>query len=181
MKENIKALRYWPWWGEFIGDWWIPCTKGQSRGIYIHLMTSSWCTRLWVANRVIMCKSLRVILNDYAKFQTKKRADQIRMPIKFTHKETDRAWHGLSLRLIVKRLRVIVNVNALSFTMTRDSCRLPVIICRLCVNLATSHIHCYFCTLLIDTEYDDWFLSWHVIVKNTRNHSQWRVKFYDYA
>ena len=29
IKENIKALRHWPLWGEFTGDRWIPCTKGQ--------------------------------------------------------------------------------------------------------------------------------------------------------
>ena len=29
MKENIKAPRHWPLWGEFIRDRWIPRTKGQ--------------------------------------------------------------------------------------------------------------------------------------------------------
>ena len=29
IKENIKAPRHWPLWGEFIGDRWIPRTKGQ--------------------------------------------------------------------------------------------------------------------------------------------------------
>ena len=29
IKENFKALRYWPLWGEFTGDRWIPRTKGQ--------------------------------------------------------------------------------------------------------------------------------------------------------
>ena len=29
IKENIKAPRHWPWWGEFTGDRWIPHTKGQ--------------------------------------------------------------------------------------------------------------------------------------------------------
>ena len=28
-KENIKAPRHWPLWGEFTGDRWIPLTKGQ--------------------------------------------------------------------------------------------------------------------------------------------------------
>ena len=37
IKENIKAPRYyWPLWG------WIPRTKGQWRGKWFHLMTSSW-------------------------------------------------------------------------------------------------------------------------------------------
>ena len=42
MKENIKAPRHWPLWGEFTGDRWIPRTKGQLRGKCSHLMTSSW-------------------------------------------------------------------------------------------------------------------------------------------
>ena len=29
IKENIKALRHWPLWGEFTGDRWMPRTKGQ--------------------------------------------------------------------------------------------------------------------------------------------------------
>ena len=29
IKENIKAPRNWPLWGEFTGDRWIPRTKGQ--------------------------------------------------------------------------------------------------------------------------------------------------------
>ena len=28
-KQNIKAPRYWPLWGEFTGDRWIPRTKAQ--------------------------------------------------------------------------------------------------------------------------------------------------------
>ena len=41
IKENIKAPRYWPLWGEFTGDRWIPRTKGQLREKRFHLMTSS--------------------------------------------------------------------------------------------------------------------------------------------
>ena len=29
IKENIKAPRHWPLWGEFTGDRWIPRTKGR--------------------------------------------------------------------------------------------------------------------------------------------------------
>ena len=29
IKENIKAPRHWPLWGEFTGNRWIPHTKGQ--------------------------------------------------------------------------------------------------------------------------------------------------------
>ena len=32
IKENIKAPRHWPLWGESIGDRWLPLTKGQWRG-----------------------------------------------------------------------------------------------------------------------------------------------------
>ena len=42
MKESIKAPRHWPLCGEFTGDRWIPCIKGQLRGKWFHLMTSSW-------------------------------------------------------------------------------------------------------------------------------------------
>ena len=42
IKENIKAPRHWPLWGEFTGDRWIPHTKGQWRGKCFHSMTSSW-------------------------------------------------------------------------------------------------------------------------------------------
>ena len=44
IKENIKAPRHWPLWGEFTGDRWIPSTKGQWRGKCFHLLTSSWST-----------------------------------------------------------------------------------------------------------------------------------------
>ena len=42
IKENIKALRHWPAWGEFTGDRSIPRTKGQLRGKCFRLMTLSW-------------------------------------------------------------------------------------------------------------------------------------------
>ena len=42
IKENIKASRHWPLWGEFTGHRLIPRTKGQLRGKCFHLMTSSW-------------------------------------------------------------------------------------------------------------------------------------------
>ena len=42
IKENLKAPRHWPLWGEFTGDRWIPRTKGQWRGKCFHLMASSW-------------------------------------------------------------------------------------------------------------------------------------------
>ena len=29
IKENIKAQRHWPLWGESTGDMWTPLTKGQ--------------------------------------------------------------------------------------------------------------------------------------------------------
>ena len=37
----IKAPRHWPLCGDFTGDRGIPRTKGQERGKYFHLMTSS--------------------------------------------------------------------------------------------------------------------------------------------
>ena len=41
IKENIKAPRHLPLWGDFTGGRWIPHTKGQLRGKCFHLMTSS--------------------------------------------------------------------------------------------------------------------------------------------
>ena len=41
-KKNIKAPRHWPLCGEFTDDRWIPRTKGQWRGKWLHLMTSSY-------------------------------------------------------------------------------------------------------------------------------------------
>ena len=46
IKENIKAVRLLPLWGEFTGDRWIPRTKGQQRGKSFHLMTSHNVFRL---------------------------------------------------------------------------------------------------------------------------------------
>ena len=55
IKDNIKAPRHWPLWGEFTGDRWIPRTKGQKRGKWFHLMTSScpaFCRQLISNNSV---------------------------------------------------------------------------------------------------------------------------------
>ena len=41
LKQNTKALRHWSLCGEFTGDRWIPRTKGQLRGKFSHMMTSS--------------------------------------------------------------------------------------------------------------------------------------------
>ena len=41
MKENSKAPRHWPLWGEFTDDRWIPRTKCQLRQKCFHLMASS--------------------------------------------------------------------------------------------------------------------------------------------
>ena len=46
MKENIKALRHWPLWGEFTGYRWIPRTKGQWRGKCFHV-TILFAVRLY--------------------------------------------------------------------------------------------------------------------------------------
>ena len=46
-KENIKAPRPWPLFGEFIGDRWIPRTNGQLRRKCFHLMTSSCERGFW--------------------------------------------------------------------------------------------------------------------------------------
>ena len=40
IKENIKATRHWPVWGESTDDWWITLTKGQLRGKCFYLITT---------------------------------------------------------------------------------------------------------------------------------------------
>ena len=47
IKENTKAPRHWPLWGEFTGDRWIPRTKDQQRGKCFYLLTSSWM--IWLS------------------------------------------------------------------------------------------------------------------------------------
>ena len=47
LKENIKAPRHWPSWGEFIGDRWIPRTKRPVTRKCFHLMTLSWFVMPW--------------------------------------------------------------------------------------------------------------------------------------
>ena len=48
IKENRKALRHWPLWGESTADLWIPLTKGQWGDKYFHLMTASWLLLVWL-------------------------------------------------------------------------------------------------------------------------------------
>ena len=54
IKENIKALRDWPFCGEFTVDRLIPRTNGQQCGTCFHLMTSSWIYRRgrWICRRL---------------------------------------------------------------------------------------------------------------------------------
>ena len=47
MRETSKAPRHWPLWGEFAGDQWIPCKKGQWR-VNVNLITSSWTEVTWI-------------------------------------------------------------------------------------------------------------------------------------
>ena len=56
IKENIKAPRHWPLWGEL-----IPRTNGQLRGKCFHSMTSSWY-RAMMCPMLLPCgKSSRVV------------------------------------------------------------------------------------------------------------------------
>ena len=76
IKENIKAPRYWPLWGELIGGRWIRRTKGQKRGKCFRLMTSSstsecqsllrqaeaWCrASIWRSHRKVVIKQYRYV------------------------------------------------------------------------------------------------------------------------
>ena len=62
IKENIKAPRHRPLWGESTGDRWIPLTKGQQRGKCFLLMTSS-CHKL--------CVLMKSMKNDRLSFTTR--------------------------------------------------------------------------------------------------------------
>ena len=69
IKQNIKAPRHWPLWGESNGHRWIPLTKGQWRGKCFHLMTSSWSWLLMLilepAFSGTICQLCRTSLADY--------------------------------------------------------------------------------------------------------------------
>ena len=61
-KENIKAPRYWPLWGESTGDRWIPLTKGSNAeniSIWWHHHDNLW----WVFDDVfsLLVKSHHII------------------------------------------------------------------------------------------------------------------------
>ena len=48
-KKTSKLHFTCPLWGEFTGHQWIPLIKGQYRGKYFHLMTSSWCWEITIS------------------------------------------------------------------------------------------------------------------------------------
>ena len=72
-KENIRAPRHWPLWGEFTGDRWISRTKGQERGKCFHLMTSShirrWNPRLMPVSDLPSLNRLTDILFQFLPYQ----------------------------------------------------------------------------------------------------------------
>ena len=51
-QRKHQAPRHWPLCGEFTGDRWITCTKGQQHGKCFHLMTSS-CNVISKWNEII--------------------------------------------------------------------------------------------------------------------------------
>ena len=63
-KEYIKASRHWHLWGEFTGDRWIPCTKGQQRGKCFHSMISSWCNNAEASSKA-QCSGKLCIYDTY--------------------------------------------------------------------------------------------------------------------
>ena len=68
IKEISKLLSHWPLCGEFTGDLWIPCTKGQKRGKCFHFMMSSWYVKpgirsetiMWIDNKATIDKVMTV-------------------------------------------------------------------------------------------------------------------------
>ena len=66
IKENMKAPRHWPLWGESTGNRWIPLTKDQWRGKCFHLITSS-------SKRYISALSSVIIANPCAVYFTERK------------------------------------------------------------------------------------------------------------
>ena len=60
IKENIKAPRHWPLYGEFTSDRWIPRTKGQERGIFRMITAST----IYVQFKI----SIMTILYEYNRY-----------------------------------------------------------------------------------------------------------------
>ena len=54
IKEDIKAPRHWPLWGEFTGARWIRHTKGQWHGKSFHWMTSLWRHRFSYYSKITL-------------------------------------------------------------------------------------------------------------------------------
>ena len=88
IKENSKAPRHWPLWGEPTGHRWIPLIKGQQCGKCFHLMTSLWiiCNNylprggmfalkygvliiLWFVALLSHCKPLRICCDHVPDWQ----------------------------------------------------------------------------------------------------------------
>ena len=57
-QRKHKAPRRWPLWGELTGDRWIPRSKGQQRGKWFHLMTSSWYCTHFSSQTTFSCQLL---------------------------------------------------------------------------------------------------------------------------
>ena len=78
IKENIKAPRHWPLWGEFTGD--RSPHKGQWREKCFHLMTSSWFDQnlrlrhnscfMWRRMSIDIFYSIRLNLQSSIKLRT---------------------------------------------------------------------------------------------------------------
>ena len=101
IKENFKAPRHWPLWGEFAGDRWIPRTKGQWSGKCFHLMTSSWfqqICRYWATK-----KSIRVSFWATKEYENGYRSHEIYFSIVMNGNCTKSYWdiiNGLAENLV---------------------------------------------------------------------------------
>ena len=83
IKENIKAPRHWPLWGEVTGDRWISRTKGQYRGKCFHLMTLSWtyCSQRFQIRflKENICILIQISLNFIPELQTDNKSSLIQV------------------------------------------------------------------------------------------------------
>ena len=56
MKENIKALRHWPLWGEFTGDCWIPHSQRASDAENVSIWSRHHDDEFYQDNCILSCE-----------------------------------------------------------------------------------------------------------------------------
>ena len=109
IKENIKALCCWHFWGETTGDLWIPLTKGQWHGKCFDFMMSSMIMhfgKIFVTDCTVCCQNdnISVSVHKSVLVLTLKSAD----PCQSKHMATVRL--GSSLAAFIQPMGLVVTV-----------------------------------------------------------------------